>query len=218
MTTALLTVWLLVSSQTTCTYTPVRLPTLSGWGDSIMFGICSGGLPDIFRNQTPGWWTTNRAVSGETPSQIRTRYYAEESTSCYGGRCAVLWLEGGVNCLRGGISPETCISPMLEVVDDALAKGYIVVWSDVFPYACYNGVLAGVNHRAQAINYNSLMATACTLRASNPKLRCVTSFAQMEHSSLNGCLAAAYTCDGIHLTVAGAGVVVSRSSASLQAH
>lgn len=196
-----------------------RLPTVSGWGNSIMAGVCSGGplnaldvlLPG---GTTQGWWTSNKAVSGETAAQIRATYTAQEATSCYGMRCGVLWLEGGVNSLRGGTTPAATLTDMLWIADDALARGYIVVWTDVLPYAGFSG--AGVNPRQQALDYNALMALACSARSGNAKLRCVFSYAQFEDPSNPGFLLPAYSCDGIHHTPAGAALMAARSLTAVQ--
>lgn len=54
------------SAQAVCSSgTAPRLPTVSGWGDSIMFGVCSGGPLEYLRASLPGYWTSNHAVSGE---------------------------------------------------------------------------------------------------------------------------------------------------------
>jgi lysophospholipase L1-like esterase len=197
-----------------------RLPTVSGWGDSIMFGVCSGGplnaldalLPG---GTTQGWWMSNRAVSGENAAQIRARYIAEELTSCYGIRCGVLWLEGGVNCLRGGTAAATCLADMLWIADDATAKGYVVVWTDVLPYKTFSG--AGTDPVGQATSYNALMALACAARSGNPLLRCVFSYAQFEDPGNPGALNPTYSCDGIHHTAAGAALMAARSLSAIQA-
>lgn len=208
------------SAQSICgAATAPRLPTVSGWGDSIMFGVCSGGPLTYLDALLPGgaaqgWWVSNRAVSGETAAQIRARYTAEEETSCYGIRCGVLWLEGGVNSLRSGVTPAATLTDMVWVADDALAKGYIVVWIDVTPYAGFGG--AGTDPVGQATAYNAAMALACNARSNNPKLRCVFNYSAFEDPANPGFLLPAYSCDGIHHTVAGGQLMASRSLSAVQ--
>lgn len=203
------------SAQSVCSpATAPRLPTISGWGDSIMFGVCSGGPLNYAVAQSPGYWPSNHAVSGETAAQIRARYVSEEATSCYGIRCGILWLEGGVNSLRSGITPAATLTDMVWIVDDALAKGYVVVWLDVAPYAGFSG--AGSNPLGQATGYNAAWAAACAARASNPKLRCVATYASYEDPANPGFLKAAYSCDGIHHTVAGGQLMASLSKTAIE--
>lgn len=204
----------LAASVCTAPAAPPRLPTVSGWGDSIMYGVCSGGPLEYLRASLPGYWTSNRAVSGETAAQIRARYTAEEATSCYGQRCGVLWLEGGVNSLRGGVTPAATLADMVWVVDDALAKGYVVVWLDVAPYAGFSG--AGVDPLGQATGYNALWSSACAARISNPKLRCVVTYPSFVDPANPGYLKAEYSCDGIHHTVAGGQLMASLSQSAVQ--
>jgi len=183
------------------------LPTIGGYGDSIMFGV-GGGSPLARLDSTLpggasyGWLTSNRAVSGETAAQIRTRYTAEEATACDGKRCAVLFLEGGVNSLRSGVTPAATLTDMVWIVDDALAKGIWIVWLDVTPYGSFSG--AGTNPQGQATGYNAAMAIACAARVSS-RLRCVFNYAALENPATPGTLLATYNSgDGIHLSVAGA--------------
>lgn len=213
---ALVALWTgAASAQAVCSAaTAPRLPTVSGWGDSIMFGVCSGGPLEYLRASLPGYWTSNRAVSGENAAQIRARYTAEEATSCYGQRCGILWLEGGVNSLRGGTTPAATLADMVWIVDDALAKGYYVVWLDVAPYAGFSG--AGSNPLGQATGYNTLWAAACAARASNSRLRCVATYASYEDPANPGYLKAAYSCDGIHHNVAGGQLMASLSKTAVE--
>ena len=191
-----------------------RLPTVSGWGDSIMFGVCSGGPLNHLVTLLPGYWPSNRAVSGENAAQIRARWTAEEATSCYGQRCGIAWIEGGVNSLRGGVTPAATLADMVWVVDDALSKGYYVVWLDVAPYAGFSG--AGVNPLGQATGYNTLWAAACAARASNPRLRCVSTYPSYVDPANPGYMLPAYTCDGIHHTAAGGLLMAQLSKTAVE--
>lgn len=203
------------SAQAMCSAaTGPRLPTVSGWGDSIMFGVCSGGPLEYLRASLPGYWTSNKAVSGHNAAQIRATYEAQEETSCYGIRCGILWLEGGVNSLRGGTTPAATLTDMVWIVDDALAKGYYVVWLDVAPYAGFSG--AGVNPLGQATGYNTAWALACSARASSPKLRCVSTYPSYVDPNAPGFLSAAYSCDGIHHNVAGGQLMASLSKTAVE--
>ncbi|AAK94402.1 hypothetical protein Mx8p67 [Myxococcus phage Mx8] len=145
-----------------------RRPTATARGDSIMFGYCNTTAPPTLVKAglpgglTGGWVVLNGAIVGETAPQIRARYVAEEATACVGERCAYLLLEGGVNSLRIGNAPAAVLAEMVWVVDDALAKGYGVVWTDVLPYAGNAG--SGTDPLGQATAYNALWAAACAAR------------------------------------------------------
>lgn len=192
-----------------------RLPTVSGWGDSIMFGVCSGGPLNYLMAQLPGYWTSNHAVSGETAAQIRARYVAEEATSCYGQRCGIIWLEGGVNSLRSGTTPAATLTDMVWIVDDALSRGYYVVWLDVAPYAGFSG--AGADPLGQATGYNTAWALACSTRSAiNPKLRCVATYASYVDPGNPGYLNPTYSCDGIHHNVAGGTLMATLSKTAVE--
>lgn len=218
---ALAIVAMLMTGQACGAPTLPRLPTVTARGDSIMLGVCNNPTPPtIVKAGLPGgasggWLVLNNAVTGETAAQIRARYLAEEETACVGQRCAYLLLDGGVNGLRVGVAPSSVVADMAAIVDDALSKGYGVVWTDVLPYAGFAG--AGTNPLGQATSYNTLHASACTARASNPALRCVYNYATFVDPAQPGHLVAAYSCDGIHLTQAGANLFASRMLSALLA-
>lgn len=196
-----------------------RLPTATVRGDSIMLGVCNNPTPpNIVKAGLPGgltggWVVINNAVSGETAAQIRARYVAEEATACVGERCAYILLDGGVNSLRVGVTPAAVVADMVWVVDNALAKGYGVVWTDVLPYAGYSG--AGTNPLGQATSYNALWAAECAARANNPALRCLANYSTFVDPAQPGYLAPAYSCDGVHLSQDGANLFAARLLSAL---
>ncbi|WFG54122.1 hypothetical protein Mx9_p15 [Myxococcus phage Mx9] len=161
-------------------------------------------------NAPDQWWCV-----AETAAQIRARYVAEKATACVGERCAYLMLEGGVNSLRIGNAPAAVLADMVWVVDDALSKGYGVVWTDVMPYAGNAG--SGTDPLGQATTYNALWAAACAARASSPALRCLANYDAFVDPARPGYLREEYSCDGVHLTQAGANLFAARLASSLLA-
>ena len=200
-----------------------RVPTLRVSGDSLTLNTCVGGgtgpMTTLDANlpggTTGGWLVKIGGVAGETAAQIRSRYTSEEATACNGERCAHLVLEGGVNSLRVGVTPAATLADMAWVVDDALSKGYAVVWLDVTPYAGWAS--AGANPVTQATTYNSLWAAACDARASNPRLRCLSNYASFNDPANPGYLLPAYSCDGVHYSQAGMDLLAARIRTGLLA-
>lgn len=212
----------LLAGQTCTAAAAPRLPTVRVDGDSIMAGnLCSVTGPlsppayvdaNLPGGTTEGWLVKNAGVTGQTPAQIRATYTAGEATACNGDRCGHLVLEGGVNCLRAGTAPATCLADMTFIVDDALSKGYAVVWLDVTPYKAWAS--AGTDPTGQATNYNALWASACAARASNLKLKCLANYAAFVDGSGN--LAAGNTCDGVHFNQTGTNALGARILTALQ--
>lgn len=198
-----------------------RVPTVRVSGNSLVLNVCVGGgtgpittldaaLPG---GASGGWLFKNGGVSGETAAQIRARYTSEEATACNGQRCAYLILEGGTNSLRAGTTPAATLTDMVWVVDDALSKGYAVLWLDVTPYAGYVG--AGVDPLGQATGYNALWTAACAARASNLRLACVANYSTFVDPGNPGYLLAAYSCDGVHYSQVGMDLMASRLQTAL---
>ncbi|QSQ14031.1 SGNH/GDSL hydrolase family protein [Myxococcus landrumensis] len=185
-------------------------PTLGGWGDSILAGSCNGTDPlTVTRNLLgAGWLSSNHGVPSETAAQIRARYLSESPTGCLGEMCEHVVVEGGVNSLNNAVSPAATVADMVAVVDDALAQGHWVVWTDVLPATGCNfcGQEMRDNSYARNTTYNALMLAECNARSSNPRLRCVFNFSAFEDPARpnQGYLLPAYDCDGIHLLQAGA--------------
>lgn len=212
------------ASAQTCTAvsSAPRLPTLIAEGNSIMAGnLCSVTGPlsppayvdaNLGGSTTEGWLVKNAGISGQAPSAIRTTYTSGEATACNGDRCAHLLLEGGVNCLRVGTAPATCLADMTWIVDDALSKGYAVLWLDVTPYKAWAS--AGTDPTGQATSYNTLWAAACAARAGNTKLKCLANYAAFVDGSGN--LNASYTCDGVHFNQSGTNALGARILTALQ--
>lgn len=200
-----------------------RLPTVRVDGNSMMQNACVGGGTgpitkldtDLPGGLTGGWLVKNAAVIGNTAAQISTAYNAGEATGCNGERCAYLILEGGVNSLRTGSTPAATLATMVAIVDDALTKGYAVLWLDVTPYAGFAG--AGSNPTTQATTYNALWQAACDTRASNARLRCLANYSTFVDPSNPGFLLPAYSCDGIHLTQTGMDLYSTRIKSALLA-
>lgn len=194
-----------------------RLPTLLAEGDSLMQGnLCSVTGPisppayldaNLPGGATEGWLIKNAGVTGQTPAQIRATYTAGEATACNGDRCAHLVLEGGVNCLRTGTAAATCLADLTWVVDDALSKGYAVLWLDVTDYSLWAS--AGTTPTAQATAYNAAWQAACTARASNLKLKCLSLYSVMGVPLTN-------TCDGVHDNQTGTNLRGARMLTALQ--
>jgi len=212
-----------VLAQSTCTpATPTRpVPTVRISGDSLTLNTCVGGGTAPFTtldgtvdgNASGGWLFRNAGVSGTTATQIATAYTTDEATWCWGERCAFLVLEGGVNSIRTGTTPSSVAAAMAAVVDDALSKGYRVLWLDVTPYAGWAS--AGASPVQRATDYNDAWAAACAARASNPRLRCLANHAAFVDPANPGFLLPAYSCDGIHYSQAGMNLLASRVGAEL---
>lgn len=210
------------SAQTCTAATAPRLPTLRADGDSIMAGnLCSVTGPlsppayldaNLAGGTAEGWLVKNAGLTGQTPAQIRALYTANEATYCNGDRCGYLVLEGGVNCLRVGTAAATCLADMTFIVDDALSKGYAVLWLDVTPYKAWAS--AGTDPTGQATAYNTAWAAACTARASNTRLKCLANYAALVDGSGN--LTASYTCDGVHFNQTGTNLLGARMLTALQ--
>jgi hypothetical protein len=212
---------LLLSLLAGQTCTPVsatpRVPTLVVYGDSRMQGNLCGSTspvspPEYLDINLPGgtaagWFVKNSGVSGSTPAQIRTAYTAAEATACNGERCGHLVLNGGVNCLRAGTAAATCIADMVWIVDDALAKGYVVVWLDETDYSLWAS--AGANPGTQVAAYNLAWQTACDARASNTRLKCLANYTALGVPLQN-------TCDGVHMNQTGTNLLGSRILTALQ--
>lgn len=189
----------LLAGQTCTAVTAPRLPTIAVYGDSRMQGgLCSSTNPvsppayldtNLPGGATAGWLVKNAGLTGDRPDQIRTRYTSGEATLCNGERCAYLVLNGGVNCLRQGTAAATCLADMTWVVDDALSKGYAVVWQGETDYSLWAS--AGSNPTTQATAFNALWAAECTARASNTRLKCLSLYTAMGVPMTN-------TCDGVH--------------------
>lgn len=205
---------------------PPPEPTLVGIGDSIMQ---LSQLPERMRAVLGNNWSAiNQGVSGETAAQISARWFASEAGYCDGRRCSYVYVEGGINSLKGGgaLPPATVLSTMLSIVDDALAKGYIVIWQDVLPMrgwpfegvpvtdATIDGVLA----------YNAGMQAACAARASNPRLRCFfayndfldTSRLRADGVTPAGYLLPWYSADELHLSPVGSQALADLAVAALE--
>lgn len=188
-----------LAAQTCTPTTAPRLPTVAVYGDSRMQGgLCSSTSPssppayldaNLPGGANGGWLVKNAGVTGYTPAQILAAYTAGEATLCNGERCAYLVVNGGVNCLRTGTAPATCLADMTTLVDDALGKGYAVVWMGETDYSLWAS--AGTNPTTQATTFNSLWASACTARASNTRLKCLSLYTAMGVPLTN-------TCDGVH--------------------
>lgn len=181
------------------------LPTAELRGDSLFQGgSCAGATTtpaqyidaNLPGGAAAGWLVLNRAVTGETAAQIRSRYVTEEATACLGERCAVLLLNGATNSLRLGVAPATALADMLWVADDARAKRRRVVLVGVPPYGGFAG--AGANPLGQATTYNQLLLDACTARAADTVLRCVFPYATFVDPASPGFMLPSCTCDGVH--------------------
>lgn len=197
---------------------PPALPlSLVGVGDSIMNGY---GVPSPLDTAVlalgVGAIRYNAGVPGENSTQIKDRWLASESTVCGVSRCTHVWFEGGVNDLRlTATLPAAIVANMEAAVDDALGKGYTVVWSDILPCRaeaqCTEGVAANI------LTYNALMATSCATapRSLNPRLRCIFAYATFDDPSNPGYLLPAYSSDGLHLSTAGSAALGSLAAAVL---
>ena len=213
--------------------TPADAPpprTFVCYGDSIMAGACSPTpLCEAVGTALAGSRTSNEAVSGYTPAQIKVCYEGGDSSNCLGYAaacgdrdCGYVLLNGGVNKLKAGdaVTGEVeaqAVATMFQVVDDILANTEsIVVLFDVLPYATCNPSTCPVvtDAHLRATEYNRLKAAACTARANNPRLKCITSYAAMEEQPEGpedpdppppGALSGTYACadDLIHLKQAG---------------
>lgn len=189
----------LLAGQTCSPATTPRPPTIAVYGDSRMQGgLCSSSSPaspaayvdaNLPGGASYGWLVKNAGVTGYTPAQILAAYNSGEATLCNGERCAYLVVNGGVNCLRLGTAPATCLADMITLVDDALAKGYAVVWMGETDYSLWAS--AGSNPTTQATTFNTLWTAACAARASNTRLKCLDLYTSMGVPLTN-------TCDGVH--------------------
>jgi lysophospholipase L1-like esterase len=205
------------SSSEACS---VARTTLALYGDSIGAGACNSTLPATKLEQLlgAGWVATlntgdgsQPAVSGYTAAQIRARYEATHATACAGEPCGYVVVQGGVNSLKGGVSPEDTLEDMVAVVDHALAQSYRVAWLGVLPYAGCTAPLcteeAAAEAHAKATAYNALVAAACAAR---PAVRCVLPYETFEDPAEEGHLREEYSCSGsdkLHLKQAGADVL-----------
>lgn len=192
---------------------PVVAKSLIGYGDSIMAGT-GGGTPLTTAKAAlgPAAVSFNAGVPGDSSGGIRSRWTSGEATACGAARCTHVWFEGGTNDLRAvsPALPADVITNMVFMVDDALSKGYTVVWSDVLPCRGYVDASDAVIDRILA--YNALMATACATapRSLNPRLRCLFGYNAFvdptrfrDDVALAGYLLPAYSFDELHLSTAG---------------
>lgn len=191
-------------------------PTLLGVGDSIMQ---LSQLPQrMAASKGPNWFAVNAGVSGETAAQISARWFANEATSCGGQRCAHVYVEGGINSLKTKPpSSAPVLTTMLSVVDDALSKGYVVLWQDILPargWATDNFDDATID---ATLAYNSGMSSACAARAGNPRLRCFFAYSsfvdptrfRVDGVTLAGYLRPDYSGDELHLNEAGSAALAA---------
>lgn len=199
---------------------PIR-PTVVAYGNSLLTAQCGATVPTpvaiptmldaaLSGGTSAGWWFVNKAVAGYTPVQIYTAYSnatTGESVACGKTRCKVLLLEGAANRLRTGGTPTQARDEMLQIVTHALANGYErVIWLGAVPMSCWAS--AGTNPTQQVKDYNTLMQQSCdAINATDDRLHCVFPYAALNDPAQDGCQQAAYTCDGIHFTHAGATVV-----------
>lgn len=205
--------------------TAPRPPTLVGTGDSIMQ---LSQLPQrIATTLGANWYAVNAGVSGETAAQISARWFSSEATYCGGARCAYAYVEGGVNSIKGGgaLPAATVLTTMLGIVDDALSKGYVVVWSDILPFRGwpFEGVPVTDLNIDLALAYNAGMQAACTARATNTRLRCVFAYnafvdptrLRLDGVTPAGYLLPAYSADELHLNEAGSAALAALAAARL---
>lgn len=188
--------------------------SLVGYGDSIMAGTGGGSPLDTAKAALgPGAVTFNAGMPGDSSGGIRARWTDGESTVCGAVRCTHVWFEGGTNDLRAVIpaTPESVLGNMVWMMDDALAKGYTVIVSDVLPCRGYVDATDAAIDRIRA--YNALLAAACATppRSLNPRLHCVFGYALfLDMTQLRpdatpaGYLLPEYSYDSLHLSVAGA--------------
>lgn len=206
------------SGPATSVSTPATPPlTLVGVGDSIMnwYGVPSP-LDTAVLALGPSAIRYNAGVPGENSAQIKDRWLASEATVCGVSRCTHVWFEGGVNDLRlTATLPPAIISNMETAVDDALAKGYTVVWSDILP--CRGDAQCTEAVAANILTYNGLMSTACATapRSLNPRLRCIFAYATFNNPANPGFLLPAYSSDNLHLTPEGSALLGSLAAAVL---
>lgn len=182
-------------------------------------------LATAVQSLDPGSYFVNAGIGGQKSPEIAARWLSTESTICGIQRCTFLWLEGGINDLRFGTdTPAAVLAYMLSVVDDALARGYTVVWSDILPCRgdslCTDAVIDNV------LAYNALMAQACAAapRSLNPRLRCFFAYAtfvdparfRADGTTLAGYLLPVYSRDELHLTAAGSAALGTLAGAALE--
>lgn len=179
--------------------TPPRLPTIVAYGDSrFQGGLCGTTSPLSPPNYVDinlpggaggGWLVKNAAITGYTPAQVLTAYNAGEATACNGERCAYLMVNGGVNCMRADTDANVCIVSSVTLVDDALAKGYVVLWTSETDWSAWSQ--GGSNRSVQFATWMTAWNAACAARASNTRLKCVDISVVMGNPLQN-------TCDGVH--------------------
>jgi lysophospholipase L1-like esterase len=209
-----------------CTAPPKN--TLAVYGDSIGAGACSPTPLAVKVAQLlgEGWVASGNAgdgqppaLSGYTAAQIRARYEATCAAACNGEECGYLVVQGVVNSLKGGVSPEEALEDMVAIVDDAILRGIPVVWVGPLPYAgCTEPTCSAAsvaNAHAKATAYRSLMATAC---AERPEVKCIDAYEAFEDPEQQGHLRDDYACengDGIHLRQAGTDALAAQIAAQI---
>ena len=191
--------------------------SIVGVGDSIMNGY---GAPSPLDTAVLALGTGavryNAGNPGERSNQIRDRWLATESAICGVRRCDYVWFEGGVNDLRlAGTPPATVASNMVTAVDDALSKGYVVLWSDILP--CRADADCGPSVGTNILAYNAAMAMACNTapRSTNPRMRCIFAYSAFDDPAQPGYLLPAYSRDGLHLSVAGSAALGAMAASRL---
>lgn len=186
---------------------PILPNSFGCFGDSIMAGACNAISPCARTGMgVPGSTYSQWAVSGYTAAQINDQYFDHYATGCNGEECGYILVNGGVNSLKApeavtGVVEAQALAEMTAIVDQALGRGRRVVWIGVLPYASCDiatcPVLVDPGTRART--YNSLMATACAVRA-GPLLSCIIPYEQFESDEIPDALRDDYACsDGIHL-------------------
>lgn len=184
------------------------LPRSFAWyGDSIIAGFCNtASPPTALANLLNGYLFANMAQAGTTIVQIKNRYFATRDTACAGERCGTYLFEGGANNCHSLNScvPETMISDMFSVIDDARGLGRRVVSVNIAPFVgCSPCVGPTIDGWALAKDYNTRWAAACAAR---PDITCIDvgSGTAWEKAGTDGTLVDAWSCDKIHWLQGGA--------------
>lgn len=179
-----------------------------GWiGDSITQGIAGAepGPPLALNRLHQDWRVVNYGVSGDTISQISTRWTSTVRPRAH----RVLVIMGGVNDLIAGTSGATIYTTYSAILDAAKADGMKVVVLSILPFGNYSGW--GAPKETERLALNASLSAWCSSNGATY----INAATTMQGASA-ALLSASYDSgDGLHPNAAGSAVLASLVSAVL---
>lgn len=180
-------------------------------GDSITFGSVSAPTRPPYSLSVITAARSSRVVQnsgfpGDNVAAMKVRW---DSYVKYQGWGSLVFL-GGVNDLRTGTSASTIFATTQQILDDARARGMVVVPVYVTPWGLWPEWTAG--RQTETLAYNALLQTYCNTYS----LTCIDAYSALSAgggSSQN--LNAIYDSgDGLHPNAAGSALLATTVSAA----